>query len=182
MKQSIFKTIILLSIIFISCSEKQDEEKTNKNADLHKIGNYFYAYFPQKPVFFDSIKNDTVDLTFYVYEDYDKLLFYNGSYGILTNSISKSKRIANLEGFVKGEVQSTKGHLIKSENIIIDGENAIVFSYRYEASGYKRLKYKAVILLNNKIYGWGVHGVIDKSDQAAKDIFYSKLKFFEPIK
>jgi hypothetical protein len=182
MQQNIFKTTILVFIFLTSCSEKQQIEQIYKSADLHKIGNYFYAYFPQKPVFFDSYKNDIVDHTFYAYEDYDNLVFYNAAYGLLTNPISKSQRIATLKDFANGEVNSTKGHLIKSQSLIIDNENAIIFSYTYEASGLKRLKYKAVILLNNTICSWGVHGIIDKSDQVAKDIFYSKLKFFEPIK
>jgi len=64
------------TIIFISCSEKQHKEKIDNNANSYKNGNVFYEYFQQKSLFFDSIKNDIIDLTFYAYEDYDKSYYF----------------------------------------------------------------------------------------------------------
>ncbi|MCF6271381.1 MAG: hypothetical protein L3J41_16845 [Melioribacteraceae bacterium] len=150
----------------------------NENS-VYLIENAFYAYFPQKPTLYNQIENKGIEFLFYSYNDFNNSLFFNAAYGIWQSSIKKSQRNIILENLMNGEINSLSGVLLTHNKTNFNGENAIVFSYKYEAGGAKRLKFKIFIQLEKTTCSWSIHGIVGQSEQRAKKIFYKKLNDFK---
>lgn len=179
-----FLFIILFTMFSLNMGRSRNRIKSlfsNENS-VYLIENAFYAYFPQKPLLYNQIENNGTEFLFYSFNDFNNSLFFNAAYGIWQSSFKKSQRNIILENLMNGEINSLNGILLTHNKININGENAIVFSYKYEAGGAKRLKFKIFVQLGKTTCSWSIHGIVGKSEQRVKEIFYKNLNDFKLIR
>lgn len=186
-----FSVLFLVTFILIFLDSSYTIHSKNRDIEnslspqaksMFLIENAFYAYFPQKPILINHINSGGIEFLFYSNNDFDNSIFYNAAYGIWDSHVKKSLRNETLKNMMNGEISSLNGQLLSLQETNVNGEEAIIFSYKYEAGGAKRLKYKVLVQLKNTTCSWGLHGIIGKSDRSAKEIFYKKLTSFTLIK